>query len=401
MASVDSLAILICAAINAFPPLAAELTQLAPPTSPVTEVFSAHGGDKFGEKDNTQDLAAIRQWLSKLALDDARILGQLSIHGLLKTLLPGTPDTRLAIGVYGLRRFTAEELCQVLEQHEMSVSVPSLLFVHGSMPVSVFDGATTVDLDRGTPVDSQRVKALEAARIKHAGAMALCSTVGIPDRAASGQALMLAMQALMSWLSSSEQKAPNGTLDCMRTLGPLLSGSVGCWEQVAARLDETTRESKQALRNLERTRKYVLRAFVVEGPPGIHSVVRRFGKAQEASHYSVLGGDGVCWPTRLRDIVGTVVESMWVCCSDEECDDVGESGLNTVVADPDDEIFCDVCQDFESWSYNQIIICDGCERGVHQICHMPVVTEGELTQDQWFCESCKPVNQAKKRVRSK
>ncbi|KAJ2796349.1 hypothetical protein H4S07_006246, partial [Coemansia furcata] len=199
MASVDSLAILICAAINAFPPLAAELAHLAPTTSPVAEVFSAHGGDKFGEKDNTQDLAAIRQWLSEIALDNARI--QPSIHGLLKTLLPSTTDTRLAIGVCGLTRFTAEELCEVLEQHGGSVSVPSLLFVRGSMPVSVLDGATTVDFDRGTPVDSQRVKALEAARIKHARAMALCSTVGIPDRAGSGQALMIAMQALMTWLS--------------------------------------------------------------------------------------------------------------------------------------------------------------------------------------------------------
>ncbi|KAJ2783461.1 mitochondrial transcription factor 2 [Coemansia linderi] len=144
-------------------------------------------------------------------------------------------------------------------------------------------------------------------------------------------------------------------------------------------------------------------------------VVRRFGKAQGASHYSVLGSDGVCWPTRLKDVPGTVVESMWVCCGDDdECrakdapetsfeGGSSQSGLNTVVADPDDEIFCHVCHYIDSWSYNQIIICDGCERGVHQLCHVPVVTESELTQDQWFCQSCKPDlprNRAK-RVRSK
>ncbi|KAJ1843202.1 hypothetical protein LPJ57_009813, partial [Coemansia sp. RSA 486] len=56
-------------------------------------------------------------------------------------------------------------------------------------------------------------------------------------------------------------------------------------------------------------------------------------------------------------------------------------GMNTVVADPDDEIYCDFCLDMNSFSYDQIIICDKCERGVHQMCHAPIVTEDEATQD--------------------
>ncbi|KAJ2488078.1 mitochondrial transcription factor 2 [Coemansia sp. RSA 2320] len=143
-------------------------------------------------------------------------------------------------------------------------------------------------------------------------------------------------------------------------------------------------------------------------------VVRRFGKAQGSSHYSALGSDGICWPTRLKDIQGTVVESMWVCCNDDsECRaqsmsdctadaSSSQGGINTVVADPDDEIFCDICHLIDSWSYNQIVICDGCERGVHQICHAPIVTEDELTQDSWFCESCtqQAPKKATKRIRS-
>ncbi|KAJ2102354.1 mitochondrial transcription factor 2 [Coemansia sp. RSA 922] len=256
--------------------------------------------------------------------------------------------------------------------------------------------------------------------------MTVCATVGIPGTSGSGHEILLSIQALMTWLSSSSieplAQATDGRIaNYAQTIGPLLARSAACWEQVVARIDEKAKASTQTLLKLERTRQYVLRAFVVEGMPLFPGgekqcmVVRRFGKAQGASHYSVLGNDGICWPTRLKDIQGTVVESMWVCCSDdEECranDDLGtsfdisnsQSGLNTVVADPDDEIFCGVCHIIDSWSYNQIIICDGCECGVHQMCHAPVVTESELTQDQWFCQSCKPdfpENRAK-RVRSK
>ncbi|KAJ2897491.1 hypothetical protein IWW38_001700 [Coemansia aciculifera] len=304
------------------------------------------------------------------------------------------------------------------------------------MPVSALEGVAVVDFERHGKSETRHLQTaeLETARRQHAAATALGESVGIPTKSASGHALLQSIHALKSWLASPSIDALAETTDIrlggyVQALVPLLAGSEACWEQVTSRIDELIRNSSQALWKLERRRQYVLRAFVVEGstPPLVadggkaqHMVVRRFGKAQGASHYSVLGSsDGICWPSRLKDIQGTVVESMWVCCSDDdECrtkivqttpfaDTTGSgqsSGLNTVVADPDDEIFCDVCLELESWCYNQIIICDGCERGLHQFCHEPIVTESELTQDQWFCKGCKPaaapVNTAK-RMRSK
>ncbi|KAJ2413628.1 PHD finger protein 19 [Coemansia sp. IMI 209128] len=438
-------------AVNAYPPLAAELVCLTPTAVPkgdmqaIQEVFAAHGGEKFGEKDNNQDLAAIRRWLSEArsALrptpDDTSALNcSLSIYRLLDALLPhcGLDARRMVLltvdGLNSTGASAAHGLDSALGRQwsasNFSALVPSLLFVRGSMPVSVLDGMTAVDLSSCGPVENRltRGKELEAARRKYVDAMSVCATVGIPEKSASGHALLHSIQALTAWLSSSSieplARATDGSIvDYAQLLGPLMAGSMPYWEKIAARIDEKAQASKQALLKLERTRHYVLRAFIVEGEPLVAGgekqlmVVRRFGKAQGASHYSVLGSDGVCWPTRLKDVPGTVVESMWVCCSDDdECraKDAPEtsfeggnsqSGLNTVVADPDDEIFCHVCHYIDSWSYNQIIICDGCERGVHQLCHVPVVTESELTQDQWFCQSCKPdlPRSRAKRVRSK
>ncbi|KAJ2059628.1 mitochondrial transcription factor 2 [Coemansia sp. S146] len=447
----STLSILICAAINAYPPLAIEFAKLAQTVPPrddllaIQEVFAIHGGEKFGEKDNNQDLTTIQKWLSQTrsALESipdgtSMLHGWPSIYELLEAILPPcSMDTRrrvlLTVGDINNASFTAAEgLVMALERQwavsDFSTLVPSLLFVRDLMPVSTLDGVTTVDLDRCTQAENQheRGKALEAARRQYADAMTVCATVGIPDKSTSGHELLLSVQDLMTWLSSSSiellaQVTDGSIVNYAQMLGSLLAGSAACWGQVTTRIDEKAKASNQTLLKLERTRQYVLRAFVVEGAPLFPGgekqcmVVRRFGKAQGASHYSVLGSDGICWPTRLKDIQGTVVESMWVCCSDDdECraKDVpgtsfdinnSQSGLNTVVADPDDEIFCDVCHIIDSWSYNQIIICDGCERGVHQICHAPIVTESELTQDQWFCQSCKPdlpENRAK-RVRSK
>ncbi|KAJ2742671.1 mitochondrial transcription factor 2 [Coemansia sp. BCRC 34301] len=445
-----TLPILICAAVNAHPPLAAELSQLALAASSrsdvraVQEVFAIHGGEKFGERDNNHDLATIREWLSQVQsarrpttedagsdncnppsiysfLDDVmppcneneRQMVLLKVNSLGHFWLSAAMGFDIALG----RQWAASDFCDLK---------PSLLFVHGPMPVSTLDGVAAVDFDHSVKAENRRTRAaeLETVRKQHVAAMALGASVGIPHKATSGKALSQSLQAIKLWLSSPsiESLAETTGIDLeyyAQTLVPLLARSEACWEKFASRIDEQMQRSSQALYKLERTHQYVLRAFVVEGAPLTtgdkkqYVAVRRFGKAQGASHYSVLGSDGICQPTRLKDIQGTVIESMWVCCSDDEeecraktaqstqCADpsLSQSGLNTVVADPDDEIFCDVCLEIDSWSYNQIIICDGCERGLHQFCHAPVVTESELTQDQWFCQGCKPdtFNKAKRR----
>ncbi|KAJ2392278.1 mitochondrial transcription factor 2 [Coemansia sp. RSA 2559] len=243
-----------------------------------------------------------------------------------------------------------------------------------------------------------------------------CS-VGIPRLASSCAEITESLRALNRWAKSPEAAAALATQQSTHNRTPhtdtfALMAQESIWESIAERISRFVAIAQGCRDSAERTERYVLRAFVVDNTSAADnsgrkvSIVRRFGKSNGPSHYSVLdAGAGTCQPMRAQDIEGTVIESMWACCNDDsECknssaeDDVDASsqgGLNTVVADPDDEIFCRLCHDLESWGYNQIIICDGCELGVHQMCHGPIVTESDLTLDKWYCSNCTRADQNK------
>ncbi|KAJ2078404.1 hypothetical protein GGI16_007943 [Coemansia sp. S142-1] len=153
---VDSiLSILICVAINAYPPLAIELAKLAQTVPPldnmlaIQEVFATHGGEKFGEKDNNQDLLTIQRWLSqarsalKLIPDETSMLHvQPSIYELLDTILPPCSMgmrrmVLLSVDGRDTSSTAAEGLGVALERQwamsDFCTLVPSLLFVRGSV----------------------------------------------------------------------------------------------------------------------------------------------------------------------------------------------------------------------------------------------------------------------------
>ncbi|XP_023241987.1 metal-response element-binding transcription factor 2-like [Centruroides sculpturatus] len=62
-----------------------------------------------------------------------------------------------------------------------------------------------------------------------------------------------------------------------------------------------------------------------------------------------------------------------------------------------DEITCAICDGEKSEAPNEIVICDRCNRGYHQLCHRPSIPDNVLKPEvQWHCRQCIFASTAKK-----
>lgn len=52
------------------------------------------------------------------------------------------------------------------------------------------------------------------------------------------------------------------------------------------------------------------------------------------------------------------------------------------------DVFAACCGEGHSNQGDELVLCDGCDKGHHQLCHQPQVTTQDLARDKWFCSVC-------------
>ncbi|XP_064457985.1 metal-response element-binding transcription factor 2-like isoform X2 [Ornithodoros turicata] len=72
--------------------------------------------------------------------------------------------------------------------------------------------------------------------------------------------------------------------------------------------------------------------------------------------------------------------------------EVEDEDEETEEEEEDSDLMCSVCSKGESEPPNEIVICDTCNKGFHQLCHLPKISDQVLLPNiPWHCRHCVPV----------
>eukprot|EP00966_Prymnesium_polylepis_P053592 1239099-Prymnesium_polylepis.1 len=74
-------------------------------------------------------------------------------------------------------------------------------------------------------------------------------------------------------------------------------------------------------------------------------------------------------------------------CNCQKCSQSMQSKENVEM---NDDEACDTCAGKSSVQGNEIIFCDACDTGFHQLCLIPPLAN--VPADEWFCASCAPMH---------